>query len=99
SWFSPEIYLKLAGRLGRGPSSAHKKQGTLEKTSGRSLFSRAPRCAPLRLGLVKHPLGQCQVYETKWALICRRLQELPRVAKELLLYLEQQELCCNTLMI
>jgi hypothetical protein len=42
-----------------------KKQGALKKTSGRSLFSRTPRCAPLRLLLIVHLPCQPQSSETK----------------------------------
>jgi hypothetical protein len=48
-----------------GGRAVCKKQGALKKTSGRSLFSRTPRCAPLRLLVIEHLPCQPQGSETK----------------------------------
>jgi hypothetical protein len=50
-------------RRGSGGGLTRRKQGAPKKTSGRSFFSEAPRCAPLRLALRKHPHCHSQVTE------------------------------------
>jgi hypothetical protein len=58
--FSYKTWEKELGEGGR--TKREEMQGALKKTSGRSFFSGAPHCAPLRLLFVKAspvPLSKC----------------------------------------